>query len=117
MTQMLILLGLVVISAGLVIYSLLPDRKEEEEKVRRRMAGKRSQSEQPLAAVEKKQSAAKQMLEKVAPYAMKPVMPRSDEEMSSLRGKLAQAGYRHESVTRYFLSSMVNSPSNRSELG
>jgi len=105
MIQMLVLLVLVVISAGLVIFSLLPDRKDEEEKVKRRMAGKRSATEQPLAATEKKQSAAKQMLEKVAPYAMKPVMPRSDEEMSSLRGKLAQAGYRHELVTSYFLAS------------
>jgi len=105
MTQMLILLILVVVSAGLVIYSLLPDRKDEEEKLRRRMAGKRSHVEQPLAGIEKKPSTAKQMMEKVAPYAMKPVMPRSDEEMSTLRGKLAQAGYRHEAMTRYFLAS------------
>lgn len=105
MTQMLLLLVLVVISAGLLIYSLLPDRREEEETVKRRMAGKRSHVEQPLVATKKKASTAKQMLEKVAPYAMKPVMPRSDAEMSSLREKLAQAGYRQEAVTRYFLAS------------
>jgi len=105
MTQMLLLLVLVVISAGLVIYSLLPDRSEEEDKVKRRMAGKRSHIEQPLAATGKKTSAARKMLERVAPYAMKPVMPRSDEQMSTLREKLSQAGYRHEAVTRYFLAS------------
>lgn len=44
-------------------------------------------------------------MEKVAPYAIRPVMPKNDQEMTYLRQRLAQAGYRHESATRYFLAS------------
>jgi hypothetical protein len=45
------------------------------------------------------------MLEKVAPLAMKPVMPASEEEMTALRDKLSQAGFRRETAVRYFLAS------------
>jgi mannitol-specific phosphotransferase system IIBC component len=105
MTQdMIILAVLVAASVGMIIYSLLPARKQEEEHVLRRMAGRRATDEQPLAKSASR-SAAKQMLEKVAPIAMRPVMPKSAEEMSTLREKLANAGFRHESATRYFLAS------------
>ncbi len=105
MTQMLLLLVLVVISAAMIIYALLPDRREEQDKVLRRMAGRTPLAGERGGQEARKTSAARQMLEKVAPYAMRPVMPRSDEEMSTLREKLSQAGYRHESATRYFLAS------------
>ncbi len=108
MTQMIILGVLVVVSVGMIIYSFMPNKKdEEEEHVLRRMAGKRAQPGEgaSLKQDKKSSSAARQMLEKVAPYAMKPVMPKSDEEMSSLRQKLSQAGYRRESASRYFLAS------------
>lgn len=99
-----ILLGLMVaVSIGLVIYSLLPAKDKERSQVLRRMSGSRRDGEQPMANSEK--SAARQMLDKVTPYAMKPVMPRSDAEMSTLREKLAQAGFRQESATKYFLAS------------
>jgi len=104
MTQSVMLIGLIVVSVMLVVYSLLPDRKAREEQVLRRMAGKKSETAGPLP-LERRKSAAQQVLEKVAPIAMKPVMPRSDEQMSTLREKLAQAGYRGESVVRIFLAS------------
>jgi len=101
MTELIILIVLVVASLGLIIYSFLPNRREEEEHVKRRMSGKKlSPGEELLVKPTSTPSAAKQM-----PYAMKPVMPKSDEEMSTLREKLSQAGFRREYATRYFLAS------------
>ncbi|HSW45752.1 MAG TPA: type II secretion system F family protein [Phycisphaerae bacterium] len=104
MTQLIILLILVIISVMLIVYSFLPDRRREEEQMLRRMTGRKGENPE-LLAVERRKSAATQVLDKVTPLAMKPLMPRSDEEMSTLRGKLAQAGYRSESAVRVFLAS------------
>lgn len=92
-------------SIALVIYSLWPKGRDEEEEVLRRMAGKRQHQDPAHPLNRDSRSAARQVLEKVAPLAMRPVMPRSDEEMSTLREKLAQAGFRREYATRYFLAS------------
>jgi len=108
MNETVILGVLIVISLGAIIYSLMPARNEDKERVRRRLAGGKTSTfkgSSLLAANKEKKSTAKQMLEKVAPYAMKPVMPKSDEEMTTLRAKLAQGGFRHESAVRYFLAS------------
>lgn len=105
MTNEMILLGvLVAASVGMIIYALWPAKKEKEDHVLRRMAGRRSTPEQGIVK-HGGSSTARQVLEKVAPIAMKPVMPKSAEEMSTLREKLANAGFRHESATRYFLAS------------
>jgi tight adherence protein C len=105
MNETLILGGLVFASMVLIGYSLMPARRQEDEDVLRRLAGRQTQRDGagPLGGETK--SAARQMLEKVAPIAMKPVMPKSDEEMSTLREKLSQAGFRRESASRYFLAS------------
>ncbi|GMU20434.1 MAG: hypothetical protein AMXMBFR13_05310 [Phycisphaerae bacterium] len=102
MNEMIILGGLVLVSIGLIVYSLWPKAQKEEEQVLRRMAGRRQQQEPETAD---RRSAARQMLERVAPLAMKPVMPKSDEEMSTLREKLSQAGFRRDHATKYFLAS------------
>ncbi len=101
-----LLAGMVAVSVGLIIYALWPARREKEEHVLRRMQGRRATDEQPLVKQRPRSaSAARQMLERVAPLAMKPVMPRSAEEMSTLREKLSNAGFRSESATSYFLAS------------
>ncbi len=105
MLQLIVLLVLVVLSAMLIVYSFLPDRSQHEEKILRRMSGRKGEAPDLPTAGQNRKSAATQVMEKVAPLAMKPVMPRSDEEMSTLREKLAQAGYRNESVVRVFLAS------------
>ncbi|HOB75033.1 MAG TPA: type II secretion system F family protein [Phycisphaerae bacterium] len=104
MNEIFILGVLVCASVAMIIYSLWPTRRQEEEEVLRRIAGKRQNAE-PAGAMGDPRSAARQVLEKVTPIAMKPVMPASEEEMSTLREKLAQAGFRRESATRYFLAS------------
>ena len=105
MTQLIILVVLVMISAGMIIYSLMPNRGEEKDKVMRRMTGRSAAGPQAGPDAGRRPSAAKQMLEKVAPIAMKPVMPKNAAEMSTLREKLSQAGYRQEEASRYFLAS------------
>lgn len=106
MNEMILLGILVTVSVGLVIYSLLPGRDDKRKQVLRRMSGQRREGEQPMVGrTTGSPSAARQMLDKVAPYAIRPVMPKSDAEMSTLREKLAQAGFRHELATKYFLAS------------
>lgn len=104
MNEALLFGGLVVASVVMIVYALMPARKDDQEHVLRRMTGRHAADDltiQPQA----RSSAAQSVLEKVAPLAMKPVMPKSDEEMSTLRERLAQAGFRRESATRMFLAS------------
>ena len=105
MPHMVLLAILVLTSVLLVVYSLWPSRSEEEGTLKRRMLGNRASHNQPIIGQKRKNSAAREMLDKVTPLAMKPIMPRSDAEMSALKAKLAQAGYRSESASRYFLAS------------
>jgi len=103
--EMMIIGALVVVSAGLIVYALWPARDPEEETVRRRMRGQRAAADQAAGRKDGTLTAARQMLDKVAPYAIKPVMPRNDQEMSTLRDKLATAGFRGEQAVRNFLAS------------
>lgn len=104
MNEIAVLVVLGIVSVVLVAYSLFPRSKDEEDHLRRRMSGKAA-AQDPTKQPGAERSAAKRMLEKVAPYAMKPVMPQSDEGMTSLKRRLAQAGLRREYSTRYFLAS------------
>jgi tight adherence protein C len=107
MNEVYILGGLVVVSVIMILYSLMPAKKDDREKILRRMSGKRQDGKVAGGqAKPQKGSAAKQMIDKVAPHlAVKPVMPKSEEDMTTLRQKLAQAGFRHDSVTTVFLAS------------
>ena len=96
---------LIVVSVVMVFYSLFSGKDGIKEQVLRRLSGKRSPKDSVLSKDKEKRSAAKEVLEKVAPIAMKPVMPKSDEEMTTLKCKLAQGGFRGESAVRYFLAS------------
>ncbi len=71
----------------------------------RRVSGKTAADLRSGAPGEQRDSAAKKVMQKVAPYAVKPVMPKSDEEMSVLRVKLANAGFRRETAPTLFLAS------------
>jgi len=106
MNEMVLLGIMVMISIGMIIYALMPRKSEDDqEHLLRRMSGRRAHQESDTITRSSQVSTARQMLERVAPYAMKPVMPKSDEEMSNLREKLAQAGLRRETSVRYFLAS------------
>ena len=101
------LAALVVVSVALIVYALLPNRKQEEqETIRRRMTGKKS-SENSIEGLrlQAKESMAKKMMQKVAPIAVRPVMPKNAEEMSKLRIKMSNAGFRKENAPTLFLAS------------
>jgi len=103
--DLILIVLMLVVSAALIAYSLLPNRQEERKTVIRRMSGRVAAGQQADPARERRASAATKVMQKVAPYAVKPVMPKSDEEMSVLRIKLANAGFRRDSAPVLFLAS------------
>ena len=93
------------LSVGAIVYALWPDNKEQEDHVKRRMAGRKSTNEIEELREKARESVAHKMVEKVAPLAVKPVMPKDSAEMSKLRLKLCSAGFRSENVSTIFLAS------------
>jgi tight adherence protein C len=94
--------GLLAVSIALVVYALLPGKEKDKERVIERMSGrKRGQQKGGQPA----KDPAARLMARVAPFAMKPVMPRSDEQMTKLRVKLSNAGFRRENATTMFLAS------------
>ncbi len=97
---------LVVFSIALIIYALWPKGDEGDETVKRRMRGrsKKAASEADIRA-QARESVTKQLMKRVTPIAMKPVMLKNPEEMSKLRMKLATAGFRTDNAPSAFLAS------------
>ncbi|MEK6798521.1 MAG: type II secretion system F family protein [Planctomycetota bacterium] len=105
MTTYVLLGAMVVASIILILYSFWPGRGNEEDTVRRRVAGRRAQDAVSDLRKQAKDSVAKRVVETVAPIAVRSSMTQNAEQMSKLRMKLANAGYRDESVMTTFLAS------------
>jgi len=106
MTEIIVVAVLLVVSGVLVTYSLLPGRRATKETVARRISGRRVlDDKQQIAKRKAKQSTAAGLLQRAAPWLSKPVMPRSDEDQTTLRIKLANAGFRRSSAPVVFLGS------------
>ncbi len=105
MDQMVIIGGLVLFSAALIAYALWPQRDVDRDTLRRRMAGRRAEDKTQRGPKEVRDSTAQKMLERVAPLAMRPVMPKDAMQFSMLRVKLSNAGLRRENAPTLFLSS------------
>ena len=103
--ELALIAGMLAAGIALVIYSVMPKRTEEIKKLERRMAGQRGGDEKARIRKLAKETATKRVMDRVAPMAMKPVMPKSDEELSVLKVKLANAGYRQSNATKTFLAS------------
>lgn len=104
--EWLILIALLLVSAGLVLYSFMPARREKIETVLRRTAGLSSDDDKTnLQAKARLRAAGPSILEKAAPLFSRPVMPKNAEEQSTLKAKLASAGFRRESAPVLFLAS------------
>lgn len=97
--------GLAVVSVALIVYALMPSGKNDESRVKRRMTGKKAVDEVTELRERARESVTKKMVQKVAPIAVRPVMPKSTEEMSKLRQRLCSAGFRRENASTLFLSS------------
>lgn len=98
--------GLACVAVAMVVYALLPDKQDRNEIVQRRSAGL-SRDEDPKVLVEKAKRAtmAESVLGKVSPLLSRPVMPKNEEETTTLRSKLASAGFRRENAVSLFLAS------------
>ncbi|HRX85933.1 MAG TPA: type II secretion system F family protein [Phycisphaerae bacterium] len=96
---------LAVVSVALIVYALMPGKDEEKDRVKRRMIGRKSTEDHVDLRRAPRQSMASKMVQKVAPIAVRPVMPKDTAEMSKLRQKLCSAGFRRENTTQTFLAS------------
>lgn len=96
--------GLLAVGIAMIVYAVWPSKDQDQEKILRRAAGK-SKTQEDVESSSAVDAAAHKLMSKVAPLAMKPVMPKSDEEMSMLRVRLANAGYRDERAVSWFLAS------------
>lgn len=99
-----ILGGLVVLSFVLVIYALWPKPDEKEDAIKRRVTGRRADSDVSAIRKKAKESVAKRVMDTVAPIAMRSKV-QDAEGMSKLRTKLAMAGFRNENGPTTFLAS------------
>jgi tight adherence protein C len=89
----------------LILYSLWPSRSETAEKVRRRTAGLEPAKDTSAADKARGKAHRFDVLEKAAPFLSRPVMPKNAAEQTTLKAKLATAGFRRESASTIFLAS------------
>lgn len=97
--------GLIVVSIGLVIYALWPKQQDDHDAIKRRMTGRRAQSNVGDIRRRAKESVAKRVINTVAPIAVRPMHKQDAEQMSRLRIKLATAGFRSDTAATTFLAS------------
>lgn len=97
--------GLIVVSIGLVIYALWPKQQDDRDAIKRRMTGRRAQSNVSDIRRRAKESVAKRVINTVAPIAVRPMHKQDAEQMSRLRIKLATAGFRSDTAPTTFLAS------------
>lgn len=102
MTEILLIGVLVVVSVAMVIYALMPARREQQEQLLRRMTGRKAGGDVAKLKQVARESATQKVLKRFTPLAMK---PKSEEEMSNLRIKLANAGIRNDAAPMMFLAS------------
>jgi tight adherence protein C len=101
-----ILIGVMGLAAVvMIVFAMRPAKSEEQAAIVRRMRGKTSKDQTKEIQDKVRASVTSKMMEKVAPLAMRPVMPKSSAEMTKLRLKLAAAGYRKEKAPSVFLAS------------
>lgn len=100
-----LLAGMVLASFGLVTYALWPQKQTEEDTVKRRVAGRSRAADLGEIRKRARESVTRRVVTNLAPLAMRPVMPKNQEEMSKLRIKLASAGFRRDNAVTVFLGS------------
>ncbi len=96
---------MIAISVALIVYALWPTDNDAKDRVKRRMTGKTAGDDVVEIRQKAKESVASRMVQKVAPFAVRPVMPKDTAEMSRLRQKLCSAGFRRENASQVFLAS------------
>jgi tight adherence protein C len=98
--------ALALAAVGLVVYSLMPHKKtEERDVVKRRLTGRAGADDVVQIKEQARRNATEQLVRKAAPVLTKLVMPVSDAEQTTLRAKLAAAGFRGPHAQTVFLAS------------
>ena len=106
MSSTIILIGIMgLASIAFLLYALLPSKEQDQQTIQRRMLGKSAEDDTTVIQQKARESVTAKMMEKVAPIAMRPVMPKNSAEMSRLRIQLAAAGYRKDTAPTIFLAS------------
>jgi len=95
----------IAVAIGMIVYAMWPKGAKEADAITRRAAGERAN----MGVIEDKTSsrAAVKMsiLEKAAPMLSRPFVPKTEGEQTTLKLKLAGAGFRNESAPMVFLAS------------
>ncbi len=100
-----VLLGIMgALAIAMVLYALLPGRNDEDELVRRRAAGLSSEADDQ-GGQGKHGAGTPSVFVKAAPFLSRPVMPKNADQQTNLKGRLASAGHRQDSVATMFLAS------------
>ena len=102
--ELYLIAGMLALAVGMVVYSLWGGRDDDQQKVLRRVSGK-TKDKSAGSSDSTLDHAAKNLMTRVAPLAMKSAMPKSDEQMSMIRLRLANAGFRDENEPSVFLAS------------
>lgn len=97
--------GMVVVSIALIAYSVWPKSKDDGEAVKRRMSGKSAKDAIAAVRQQAKDSVAKKVMETVAPIAAGKGTTQNAEQMSKLRSRLSQGGFRTDTAPTTFLAS------------
>ena len=97
--------GMILVSIMLVVYAVWPKANDEEDTIKRRMTGRKAQTDVADLRKQAKESVAERVMKSVAPLAARPVTAQNAEQMSKLRLKLASAGFRLETAPTTFLAS------------
>ncbi|MGD8450235.1 MAG: type II secretion system F family protein [Phycisphaerae bacterium] len=96
---------LLAVSIGLVLYSLMPRKRDGRDAVKRRLAGGRGVDEIAEIRERARSTATAQLVKRATPMLSKLVLPSSDQDQNMLRLKLANAGYRQAGAQTIFLAS------------
>lgn len=105
MTMYYVMGAMVMVSIVLIVYSLWPTKGDESDTVQRRMSGGRAQDNLAQLRKQAKESVAKRVVDSVAPIAVRSSTREDAAQMSKLRMKLSNAGYRDDSAVTTFLAS------------
>ena len=104
MTAFIGLVILIVISVSLISYSFISSKNSRRDMVTRRLTNQNLPNSRNKIS-QQQDPAARWFKEKAAPILAKPVKPKSAEEQSNLKIKLANAGFRKENIAVTFLAS------------
>ncbi len=105
MTTVYLLGAMLVVGIVLIVYAVWPAKGEESDTVKRRMSGGRAQNNLSELRKQAKESVAKRVIDSVAPIAIRSATREDAAQMSKLRMKLSNAGFRDDSAVTTFLAS------------